>query len=554
MNTTSNANLALGSVVMFAGDLTKPTIKTNLLAAGWLPCDGSSCSTTDYAELFAVIGYAHGGSGGAFNVPDLRDRFVRGTNGGANVDPDRDARTAAAVGGATGNNLGSVQGSATALPNNPWTLQQDGNHHHAYQHLSTSMHEVWSGSTDTMARWNETVTVGAAGGHFHSIQGGDAASVPVNLALYWAIRAKPAASAGSTPAAALSAFGASAAGGAPAGWLYCNGAAQALANASAAFSSAIGSNFGGDGVQVFNVPDLRGQFARGTNHGTGRDPDATTRFNIMGGGNTGDNVGSAQSDATGNGSSTLTIAQAGNHQHAVSGVPAEDHHAAYGASGPAAYNTMEWTDDWTNTTDAGNHTHSVTGGDKETRPANVYLDWIVADDNISDAPPVGSILAYAGDVTVISNLLALVNAGWIPCTGSKLKTSDPANKALFDVIGTTFGADNLNFYVPDLRGRFVIGAGGTLGGAVGHVQVASLTGQPQTPFATSPVGDHTHQLYGPPSDTHTIDVVAGWDLAENNTNPTASSVAGQHTHAILGGGDAESRPVNVNVDYIIRLK
>jgi microcystin-dependent protein len=557
MNTTKDANVAIGSVVMFGGDLTNATIKANLLAAGWLPCDGTAYSQETYPELFGVIGYAHGGSGGHFNVPDLTDRFVRGTNGDANIDPDRDARTAAAAGGATGNNVGSVQGSATSLPNTPWTLLQDGKHHHDYQHLSTTMHEAWSGSTDVMARWNKTVIVGAAGGHFHTVVGGDAATVPVNVALYWLIRAKPAAGAGTTPAAALSAFGASAAGVAPTGWLYCNGAAQVLANASPAFASAIGSNFGGDGVTVFNVPDLRGQFARGTSHGTGRDPDAAKRFSIMGGGNTGDNVGSAQSDATGNGSSPFSIAPAGKHQHAVSGIPANDHHAAYGASGPAAYNTMEWTDDWTSTTDDGNngeHTHSVTGGDKETRPANAYLDWIVADDNIADAPPVGTIMAYAGDVTAISNLLALLNAGWIPCTGSKLGKSDPANKALFDVIGTTFGADKLNFYVPDLRGRFVMGAGGTLGGPIGEIQAASWTGLPQTPFTTSPVGNHTHELYGPPSDTHTIDVVAGWDLAENNDSPTSSTLAGEHTHTISGGGDAESRPVNVNVDFIIRLK
>ena len=81
-----------------------------------------------------------------------------------------------------------------------------------------------------------------------------------------------------------------------------------------------------------------------------------------------------------------------------------------------------------------------------------------------------------------------------------------------------------------------------------------MTGQPQTPFATTPMGDHNHTLYGPPSETHVIDVVAGWDLAENNDAPTASSVAGKHTHSITSGGDAESRPINVNVDYIIRFK
>ena len=49
----------------------------------WLVCDGSLYSTTLFAELFAAIGYAHGGSGTEFRVPDLRGYFVRGVNGTA---------------------------------------------------------------------------------------------------------------------------------------------------------------------------------------------------------------------------------------------------------------------------------------------------------------------------------------------------------------------------------------------------------------------------------------------------------------------------------------
>jgi hypothetical protein len=45
---------------------------------GWLQANGASFSTTTYATLFAAIGYEFGGSGGSFNVPDLRGYFVRG--------------------------------------------------------------------------------------------------------------------------------------------------------------------------------------------------------------------------------------------------------------------------------------------------------------------------------------------------------------------------------------------------------------------------------------------------------------------------------------------
>jgi microcystin-dependent protein len=38
-------------------------------------CDGASYSTTTEARLFAAIGYSYGGSGGNFNVPDIRGRI-----------------------------------------------------------------------------------------------------------------------------------------------------------------------------------------------------------------------------------------------------------------------------------------------------------------------------------------------------------------------------------------------------------------------------------------------------------------------------------------------
>ena len=56
---------------------------------GWLDCNGASVSTSTYAELFAVIGYTWGGSGGSFNVPELRGEFLRGWSNGTGTDPGR---------------------------------------------------------------------------------------------------------------------------------------------------------------------------------------------------------------------------------------------------------------------------------------------------------------------------------------------------------------------------------------------------------------------------------------------------------------------------------
>jgi microcystin-dependent protein len=69
----------------------------------------------------------------------------------------------------------------------------------------------------------------------------------------------------------------------PTGWLECDGSAVSRATYAALFS-AIGTTFGaGNGTTTFNLPDLRGEFVRGWDHGRGID--------------TGRNIGTAQADA-----------------------------------------------------------------------------------------------------------------------------------------------------------------------------------------------------------------------------------------------------------------
>ena len=60
-----------GIVQFFAGS-SAPT--------GWLVCDGSAVSRTDYDELFGVIGTTYGAGDGSttFNLPNLIDRFAEG--------------------------------------------------------------------------------------------------------------------------------------------------------------------------------------------------------------------------------------------------------------------------------------------------------------------------------------------------------------------------------------------------------------------------------------------------------------------------------------------
>lgn len=97
-------------------DTTPPNsdyITNDLEAWGWMLCDGRSLQTQLYPELFAALGYLYGGSEAeeAFNIPDYRGRFMRGTDLGANNDPDISIRTKPA-GSGNYDNVGSIQTNA----------------------------------------------------------------------------------------------------------------------------------------------------------------------------------------------------------------------------------------------------------------------------------------------------------------------------------------------------------------------------------------------------------------------------------------------------------
>jgi microcystin-dependent protein len=81
----------------------------------------------------------------------------------------------------------------------------------------------------------------------------------------------------------------------PAGWLECNGAAVSRTTYAGLYAK-IGVTYGsGDGSTTFNLPDYRGRFLRGWDHGAGVDPDAASRTD-RGDGTAGDVVGSKQVD------------------------------------------------------------------------------------------------------------------------------------------------------------------------------------------------------------------------------------------------------------------
>ena len=116
--------------------------------AGYLYCDGSALSRTEYSELFAAIGTTWGkGDGSAtFNLPDMRGEFVRVWSKGHTVD--------------AGRKLGQLQGQATAMPANQFSAVANGGHNHAM---------TASGTQATGSAGNHAHTENAAGNHQHQV-------------------------------------------------------------------------------------------------------------------------------------------------------------------------------------------------------------------------------------------------------------------------------------------------------------------------------------------------------------------------------------------------
>ena len=128
-----NSAVPAGTIVAYGGTAAPD---------GWLMCNGAIRNQGSYPKLFAAIGTAFGngdGTGGSFNVPDFRGRFLRGVDGGTGRDPDRGARTAMNPGGKPGDEVGSLQSHSVQSHVHPLT---DPGHSHS---ISQGMHRSVAG-------------------------------------------------------------------------------------------------------------------------------------------------------------------------------------------------------------------------------------------------------------------------------------------------------------------------------------------------------------------------------------------------------------------------
>jgi len=115
----------VGSVIMFAGDLSNAVTLAAVINRGWLPCAGQAVAQANYPDLFHAIGPLYtpqGAAQGQFCVPDYRGQFLRGLATDSSQDPGFAYRTAP-PGGSNAQSVGSSQAPMVQL------------HQHDYQAL-----------------------------------------------------------------------------------------------------------------------------------------------------------------------------------------------------------------------------------------------------------------------------------------------------------------------------------------------------------------------------------------------------------------------------------
>ena len=129
--------------------------------------------------------------------------------------------------------------------------------------------------------------------------------------------------------------------------------------------------------------------------------------------------------------------------------------------------------------------------------------------------PCGIIQMFAG---------ATAPNGWLVCDGSTVSRS--AYSDLFKIIGTTYGAGNSNttFTLPDMRGRFAMGAG--TGTGLNSSGSGAISGSTQTARTVGQwLGEETHLLTTAELASHThANTVSGGSTGYMSANAS-------HTHA-----------------------
>lgn len=126
--------------------------------------------------------------------------------------------------------------------------------------------------------------------------------------------------------------------------------------------------------------------------------------------------------------------------------------------------------------------------------------------------------------------------GWLKCNGDVVSRTQYA--ALFDVIGTRFGAGNgsTTFGLPDLRGEFVRGWDDDRGVDPGRILGSAAEGQNAShghEASAASAGGHTHEASTAGAGAHGHNASIG--AAGSHTHGGGTTVDGNHQHGLTMG-------------------
>lgn len=349
MTGVDDALLPVGTIIAYAG-----AYSANLEEQGWLLCDGRAVDRAANAELWGAIGTAYGAPNDSqFNLPALAGMFLRGVAHGSDKDPSRADRVALRPGGNSGDSVGSLQPYGTAKPQSAFTA--------VIPKYDTSETKYDKGTAGRPYKWNGGSTTVEA-------SGGDKETRPKNKYVYFIIKRSVRNVTGRVvqpPVGSVMPFAAPK-NMDPAHWVLCDGKAVPTSGEFAALFAAIQFAHGQTNEGEMVLPDYCGQFLRGVSGSSGIDPDADGRTAPYPKGedgkkgNSGNNVGSAQLDATGlpNPPFKTTFYHLPKDKAGDDGISGAIRYLVHGAD----VKTVTLTQD---------------GGDDESRPYNLAIDWYI---------------------------------------------------------------------------------------------------------------------------------------------------------------------------------
>ena len=177
--------------------------------------------------------------------------------------------------------------------------------------------------------------------------------------------------------------------------------------------------------------------------------------------------------------------------------------------------------------------------------------------------PIGSVTAYAGNYESIPE-------EWLPCDGRVLLKKE--YDELSAILGGLHGANDSEFRIPDLRGRFIRGIDSSFVGSDMSLRLITSNNDPDrhsTRFVTDTTGEWYQnqarqrnsigsvQDHAMAKHTHSTSISAvciggggqtGNDFARAGCTIPYSSMESTPT------GGSETRPVNMALIYIIRVR